>query len=109
MKGISFGQYYPADSIIHKMDPRFKILIAITLIVGTFLCKSAVSFLALLCIGLTLIFVSKIPIKTMLRSIRPLLFIIGFTCLLSSSQLQQVSGDDGSLHAQALAQFRLLQ
>ena len=83
MKGISFGQYYPADSIIHKMDPRFKILIAITLIVGTFLCKSAVSFLALLCIGLALIFVSKIPIKTMLRSIRPLLFIIGFTVIIN--------------------------
>ena len=83
MKGISFGQYYPADSIIHKMDPRFKILLAITFIVGTFLCKSAVSFAALLCIGIALIFISGIPMKTMMRSIRPLLFIIGFTVIIN--------------------------
>ena len=79
MKGVSFGQYYPADSIIHQMDPRFKILLATLLIIGTFLCKSAVSFGALLVIGVALIFVSRIPLKMILRSIAPLLFIIGFT------------------------------
>ena len=83
MKGVSFGQYYPADSIIHKMDPRFKILLATVFIVATFLCKSAVSFLALLCIGLSLIFISKIPLKMILRSIAPLLFIIGFTVVIN--------------------------
>lgn len=83
MKSISFGQYYPADSIIHKMDPRFKILIAVTFIVGTFLCKSAVSFAALLCIGISLVFISKIPLKTMIRSIKPLLFIIAFTAIIN--------------------------
>ena len=83
MKGISFGQYYPANSIIHKMDPRFKILIAVALIVGTFLCKSAISFAALLCIGISLIFISRIPMKIMLKSIKPLLFIIGFTVVVN--------------------------
>lgn len=83
MKGVSFGQYYPANSIIHKMDPRFKILIAVTFIVGTFLCKSAVSFAALLCIGISLVFISKIPLKTMIRSIKPLLFIIAFTAIIN--------------------------
>ena len=83
MKGISFGQYYPADSIIHKMDPRFKILLAIVFIVATFLCKSAISFLALVCVGLALIFISKIPLKTIVRSIAPLLFIIAFTVVIN--------------------------
>ena len=83
MKGISFGQYYPANSIIHKMDPRFKILVAIAFIVGTFLCKSAVSFAALLAVGLALIFISKIPLKTILCSIAPLLFIIAFTVVVN--------------------------
>lgn len=83
MKGISFGQYYPANSVIHKMDPRFKILLAITLIVATFLCKSAVSFLALLCVGLALIFLSRIPLRTIVRSIAPLLFIIAFTVVIN--------------------------
>ena len=83
MKNITLGQYYPADSVIHKMDPRFKILIAVTFIIGTFLCKSAVSFAALLCIGLSLIFISKIPLKTIIRAIAPLLFIIGFTVIIN--------------------------
>ena len=83
MKSITLGQYYPADSIIHKMDPRFKILLAVTLIVATFLCKSAVSFAALLAVGLALIFISKIPMKTIVRAIAPLLFIIGFTVVIN--------------------------
>ena len=83
MKGVSFGQYYPADSIIHKMDPRFKIILATVFIVATFLCRSAVSFFALLCVGLVLVFVSKIPLRTMVRSIAPLLFIIGFTVVIN--------------------------
>ena len=83
MKGVSFGQYYPADSIIHKMDPRFKILVATAFIVATFLCKSAVSFAALLGIGLALIFISQIPFKTIVRSIAPLLFIIAFTVVIN--------------------------
>ena len=65
------------------MDPRFKILLATVFIVATFLCKSAVSFLALLCIGLALIFISKIPLRTIVRSIAPLLFIIGFTVVIN--------------------------
>ena len=83
MKGISFGQYYPANSIIHSMDPRFKVLLATTFIVATFMCRSAVSFAALLCIGMSLIFVSRIPLKTIVRSIAPLLFIIGFTVVIN--------------------------
>ena len=83
MKGISFGQYYPANSVIHKMDPRFKILVAITFIVATFLCRSAISFLALLCIGIALILISRIPLRTIVRSIAPLLFIIGFTVVIN--------------------------
>ena len=83
MKGISFGQYYPADSLIHRMDPRFKILVAIVYIVGTFLCKSVISFGALLLSSFALIIVSKIPFKTVLRSVSPLLFIIGFTVVIN--------------------------
>ena len=51
--------------------------------IGTFLCKSAVSFAALLVVGLALIFISQIPLKTILRSIAPLLFIIAFTVVVN--------------------------
>ena len=83
MKGVSFGQYYPADTLIHRMDPRFKIVLAIVYIVGTFLCTSVVSFAVLLVSAIALILISKIPLRTVLRSIAPLLFIIGFTVLIN--------------------------
>ena len=40
MKGIAFGQYYPAKSVMHRLDPRFKIVIGILYIVASFLCKN---------------------------------------------------------------------
>ncbi|MBQ9761237.1 MAG: energy-coupling factor transporter transmembrane protein EcfT [Clostridia bacterium] len=83
MKGVSFGQYYPSDSILHKLDPRTKVIMAVFYIVCTFVCKSAAGFLALTLSALALVFISRIPLRTILRSIRPLLFIIAFTSLMN--------------------------
>ena len=79
MKSITFGQYYPAESLLHKTDPRAKILLTVVYIVCTFLCRSAVSFAALLLSVLALILISRIPLGVILRSIRPLMIIIAFT------------------------------
>ena len=79
MKSITFGQYYPAESLLHRLDPRVKILLTVVYIVCTFLCRSAVSFAALLLSVLALILVSRIPLGVILRSIRPLMIIIAFT------------------------------
>ena len=79
MKGVSFGQFYPVESPIHRMDPRAKIILAVTYIVCTFLCKSLVSFLTLFASSILLILLSKIPIRIILRSMRPILFVIAVT------------------------------
>ncbi len=79
MNGISFGQYYPADSLMHRLDPRIKIIMTILYIICTFLCKSAVSFAVLTVSVIALIFISRIPLRVVLRSMRSLLFIIAFT------------------------------
>ncbi len=81
MKNIAFGQYYPADSIIHRMDPRAKLVIAILCIVCTFLCKNALCFLVLSLAVLLLAAVSRIPIRLILSTMKPLLFILAFTSL----------------------------
>ena len=83
MKGISFGQFYPAESVIHKLDPRTKVILAVLYIVCTFLCKNALGFLVLTCSALVLIFLSKIPLKIILRSLRPILIIIAFTSIIN--------------------------
>lgn len=83
MKGVSFGQYYPSSSPLHRMDPRAKVILALIYIVCTFVCKNVLSFAVLVLSALLLTTVSKIPIKMILRSIRPLLFIIAFTSLIN--------------------------
>ena len=83
MKGVSFGQYYPASSLLHRLDPRTKIIMAILYIVCTFLCKSAISFFALLLSVPVLVLLSGIPLGIILRSLRPLMIIIGFTFVIN--------------------------
>ena len=83
MNGFTFGQYYPANSVLHRMDPRVKILMTLVFIVSTFLCKSLASFLALVSFIVVLIFVSRIPLRLILKSLKPLFFIIAFTFLIN--------------------------
>ena len=79
MKGVSFGQFYPTESLIHRLDPRVKVLMTVAYIVATFLCKSFIAFIGLTLFSALLITVSKIPLKMVLRSIKGILFIIIFT------------------------------
>ena len=83
MKGFTFGQYYPADSMLHRMDPRAKVLCAVAYIVASFLCKNTFSFALLLLSAFALILISRIPMKVVLRSIRALIFIMAFTAVLN--------------------------
>ncbi|MGM9642376.1 MAG: energy-coupling factor transporter transmembrane component T family protein [Eubacteriales bacterium] len=83
MKSISLGQYYPADSIIHKLDGRTKILIAMIFIVSVFFCKSLASFVCLLAFTLVAALLSKIPFRILLRSLRAIIFILLFTFIIN--------------------------
>ena len=83
MKGIAFGQYYPASSVMHRLDPRMKIVIGILYIVASFLCKNLVTFGLLLLSSLLLIVISRIPVKIVLRSIKAIIFIMVFTAVLN--------------------------
>ncbi len=83
MKGFAFGQFYPADSVMHRLDPRMKVIMAIVYIVAAFLCKNLFSFVLLLATTLCLILISKIPVKIILRSIRALIFIMAFTAIIN--------------------------
>ncbi len=82
MKGVSFGQYYPAHSPLHRMDPRAKLMAAIAYIVAAFLCKNTFAFVLLALSALVLMLVSRIPIRVILKSIRALIFIMVFTAIL---------------------------
>lgn len=83
MKNISFGQYYPAESIIHKLDPRTKVVLAILYIVCSFVCQSVIGFSLLVASTIAIVIISKIPMKTILRSIKPVIIIMAFMAILN--------------------------
>ena len=83
MKSISLGQYYPANSVIHCLDGRTKILLATIYIISVFFCKSLISFAALLAVTLVIVLVSKIPLKIVFRSLRAIMFILIFTFIIN--------------------------
>ena len=83
MKSISLGQYYPVDSLIHRLDGRTKILLATIFIISVFFCKSLVSFASLLALTLVIVLISKIPFKIVFRSLRAIMFILIFTFIIN--------------------------
>ena len=83
MKNISLGQYYAVDSPIHRIDPRVKIILAVLYIVIVFLCSNIAAVALLLLSAILLIVLSNIPIKLVLKALRPILFIIAFTAILN--------------------------
>ena len=80
---ITFGQYYEGDSLIHRLDPRIKIVITLLYIVVIFLAKSVTAFALLTLASLGFILMTGIPIKLVLGAMKPLLFIILFTAVIN--------------------------
>lgn len=80
---ITIGQYFPGKSFVHKIDARMKIILTLLLVVSVFICRNIVSLLAVIIVAFSLVFASKIPIKTVLKSLKPLVFIIILTSVLN--------------------------
>ena len=83
MSGISFGQYYPARSLLHKLDPRIKIILTILYIVCSFICKNVISYAILLASALLLVIIGRVPLRIILRGLKGVLFILLFTAILN--------------------------
>ena len=83
MKGISFGQYYPSNSVLHKLDARIKIILTVLYIVCSFLCDNILSYAVLLFSAIMLVILGRIPLKLILRGLRAVLFVIIFTAVLN--------------------------
>ncbi len=80
---IAFGQYCHGDSVLHRLDPRVKIVTAILFIVEIFLAKSAAAFALIVAASIFLIVLSGISPRIILRGIRPIVFVILFTAVIN--------------------------
>lgn len=83
LKDITIGQYYPAESVIHSLDPRTKLFLTVFYIVAVFVIKGLWGFLLLGIFTFFLIKLSKIPFRLFFRGLKPVMFIMLFTALLN--------------------------
>ena len=83
LSNITMGQYYPTDSIVHRLDPRVKILLTIAFIVGIFLVLSLWGYALALVFVYFMARLSHVPFKMLMRGLRPLRFILVLTFVLN--------------------------
>ena len=76
---ITLGQYYPGNSIIHKLDPRAKIIATLLFIAAIFFADSLLSYGVLALFVAVVIGLSRLPVLMVLRSVKPLWIIIVLT------------------------------
>ncbi len=83
LKDITLGQFFPGNSVAHRLDPRTKLLMLIVYIVALFLADNWASYLFVLGFLITVIAISHIPLKSIFRGMKPLIFILVFTGILN--------------------------
>ena len=80
---ITFGQYFPADSFVHRLDPRAKLILLIFIIVLVFLAQNAISLLIVFALTSSIILTSGIPVRLYFKSIKVIIPIVIFTAILN--------------------------
>lgn len=83
LKDITLGQYFPGSSLIHRLDPRTKLIFTLIFIVTIFLCKDLVSYGLSLVTLLVLVGISRIQPKVFLKGMKPVVFIVICTAILN--------------------------
>ena len=83
LKDITLGQYFPGKSPVHLLDPRTKLIMLVVYIVALFLAVNWVSYALMAAFLIAVIAISKIPPKSIVRGLKPLVMILVFTALLN--------------------------
>ena len=83
LRDITIGQYIDTGSFLHKMDPRIKLILTICYVIVLFIINSPATYAVFTVFTFALIILSKIPVKLILKGLRPMLFILIFTVVLN--------------------------
>lgn len=83
LKDVTLGQYFPGNSFVHRLDPRTKLLFLIVYIVALFTADGWIAYGLILAFLITVISVSKVPLKSILSGMKPLVLILIFTGVLN--------------------------
>ena len=83
LKDITLGQYFPGHSFVHKLDPRTKLLAVVLYIVALFLAKNFLTYGIMFLLLAVSIAISKLPLRSTVRGLKPVVFIVVFTAILN--------------------------
>ena len=82
IKDITIGQYFPGTSVVHKLDPRAKLVLTFVYIVLIFLCRNFAALGIMAAYLIAAILLSKISLKMLLKSLKPIVIIVLITSVL---------------------------
>ncbi len=82
-RDVTFGQYYPKNSFVHKMDARIKLLLCLLFMVCIFFVQSYVGFALVTLFLLTTIISAQVPLRSILKSVKGVIVLLIFTALLN--------------------------
>ena len=83
LKDITLGQFFPGDSIAHKLDARCKLLLVVVYIAALFTAKGVAGYGLVILATIAMVAVSRIPPKALFRGLKPVVIIIVFTAILN--------------------------
>jgi len=92
IKEITIGQYFPGNSLVHRIDARVKIILTFAFIVAIFVCKNFISLGLVFAVLVFGIIISGVSFKTILKSLKAIILIVAVTSL-----LQIVYNRDGQM------------
>ncbi|MCR4923419.1 MAG: energy-coupling factor transporter transmembrane protein EcfT [Lachnospiraceae bacterium] len=83
IKDITLGQYYPSGSILHKLDPRVKVMGALIYIISLFIFKGKLGYIATTAFLIFLIMISLVPFSYMIKGLKTIIIFMVFTALIN--------------------------
>lgn len=83
LKDITLGQFFPGSSPIHRLDPRVKLVLVVLLVVLIFSAKNIFAFSFLVLVVISLVLLSQISVRVVLKAIRPILILMLFTAIIN--------------------------
>lgn len=81
LRDITIGQYYPADSVIHRLDPRVKLFATLLYVISLFCIKGVVGFFVVTLALAAVISLSKVPFKFMVKGLKAIMVLMLITAL----------------------------
>ncbi len=83
LKDVTLGQYFPGDTVVHRLDPRTKLIAVVLYIVAIFQAKGWIGYAAVLLATIVCMGISRISFSNIFKGLKPMLFIIALTALLN--------------------------